>query len=576
MRGWGAPPPTPAARIGGQPPFLPALGDASPRPHIPPSHPQAALAALVHRGPLTAPEVARFAPLPPPDARRALLVLLQHNLIAALPPAPPPATRGGVPNPGHRPRARFAARPAAFPALLRLPRCVMHARHVAGAPGAAVVAALAEHGRLRAGAVVGAAAARLREDRRAAGGRDGDGDDEGDARRALGALAAARLVERAPPAALAAAAPRARPKARAVPARAAPRRAPAVRDEDDDDGVEILANAYAEVRFEVGEAENEGGDSAPRKRGRAASPADAAADVKAAPAVLRINAAEFARVFRGEECVAAATARRGPAAGAVLAAALAAAADASPPAGGPGGDAAPASVSRDAVEAALDAAAHHGTLAAGGERAARADVDVGASLALLAADGCLALLPGGHCAPCWAAMLDRRRTAALEDALRARHGGGGARVFRLLAERKQLEAKAVAEAAMLPAKEGRALLYTLLRDGAVAVQDVPRGADRAPSRTLYTWRADAEAAVARLGASAAAAAGNAVARLVVEADRARVGEALALAADAARGAAAPPVSAARAAQLRTYSARRRMLWTRVLELERLITLLVAA
>ena len=42
------------------------------------------------------------------------------------------------------------------------------------------------------------------------------------------------------------------------------------------------------------------------------------------------------------------------------------------------------------------------------------------------------------------------------------------------------------------------------------------------------------------------------------------------------GAAAPPVSAARAAQLRTYSARRRMLWTRVLELERLITLLVAA
>ena len=59
----------------------------------------------------------------------------------------------------------------------------------------------------------------------------------------------------------------------------------------------------------------------------------------------------------------------------------------------------------------------------------------------------------------------------------------------------------------------------MLRAGYVALQDVPRTADHAPSRTIYTWRVTAELAIARLAAELPHAILNARLRLQHESDR---------------------------------------------------------
>ncbi|KAG2434127.1 hypothetical protein HXX76_007854 [Chlamydomonas incerta] len=75
-----------------------------------------------------------------------------------------------------------------------------------------------------------------------------------------------------------------------------------------------------------------------------------------------------------------------------------------------------------------------------------------------------------------------------EAVVKARFDTAGLRVFRLLALRGQLEQKQIADLAMLPAKDTREMLYRMLQGGFIMLQDIPKTADRAPSRTFYTWR----------------------------------------------------------------------------------------
>lgn len=49
-------------------------------------------------------------------------------------------------------------------------------------------------------------------------------------------------------------------------------------------------------------------------------------------------------------------------------------------------------------------------------------------------------------------------------------------------------------------QDAKELLYRLFRAGFVGMQEIPRTADHAPSRTLYTWRVDAAAAAEKLAA----------------------------------------------------------------------------
>jgi len=101
----------------------------------------------------------------------------------------------------------------------------------------------------------------------------------------------------------------------------------------------------------------------------------------------------------------------------------------------------------------------------------------------------------------------------VESVIRDRFGGPGLRVFRLLLLKGQLEQKQVADFSMLTPKDTRELLYRMLRAGFLSLQDIPRTADRAPSRTLYTWRANPAEAGAQLCGELYAGAGRVWSRI---------------------------------------------------------------
>lgn len=74
---------------------------------------------------------------------------------------------------------------------------------------------------------------------------------------------------------------------------------------------------------------------------------------------------------------------------------------------------------------------------------------------------------------------------------------------------------------MLPQKDTRELLYRMLRAGYLAMQDIPRTSDHAPSRTFYTFRVDVQAAYGRLAAEVCQGAGNVWLRLQAELSKER-------------------------------------------------------
>jgi len=82
------------------------------------------------------------------------------------------------------------------------------------------------------------------------------------------------------------------------------------------------------------------------------------------------------------------------------------------------------------------------------------------------------------------------RQVQLESVVRQKFGISGRRVLRLLFIRGHLEQKQVSDFSMLPAKDTRELLYGMLKEGFVFMQEVPRTSDRAPSRTIFTWYVD--------------------------------------------------------------------------------------
>ncbi|PKY37270.1 hypothetical protein RhiirA4_390145 [Rhizophagus irregularis] len=68
-----------------------------------------------------------------------------------------------------------------------------------------------------------------------------------------------------------------------------------------------------------------------------------------------------------------------------------------------------------------------------------------------------------------------------EDVIMEKYGFKGVRIVRLLYEKGKLDEKAV---------KARQKLTELMSGGFVQIQEVPRSADRAPSRTFYLWDID--------------------------------------------------------------------------------------
>lgn len=92
----------------------------------------------------------------------------------------------------------------------------------------------------------------------------------------------------------------------------------------------------------------------------------------------------------------------------------------------------------------------------------------------------------------------RLRTDLIEALIRARFGQPSARIFRVLLDRKMLEEKTISKVAMMTAKETRERLYQLLQYGIVHMQEVPKTADHAPSRTFFLWTVPLTLVVSRL------------------------------------------------------------------------------
>lgn len=77
--------------------------------------------------------------------------------------------------------------------------------------------------------------------------------------------------------------------------------------------------------------------------------------------------------------------------------------------------------------------------------------------------------------------------ATLESVVQERFGSRSARIFRLLLRKRHLEQKQVEDFAMIPAKEAKDMLYKLLSENLVLLQEIPKTPDHAPSRTFYLY-----------------------------------------------------------------------------------------
>lgn len=78
-------------------------------------------------------------------------------------------------------------------------------------------------------------------------------------------------------------------------------------------------------------------------------------------------------------------------------------------------------------------------------------------------------------------------TATLESIVQERFGSRCARIFRLLLRKKHLEQKQIEDLAMIPAKEAKEMMYRMLSSNIIALQEIPKTPDHAPSRTFYLY-----------------------------------------------------------------------------------------
>ncbi|KAF8431810.1 hypothetical protein L210DRAFT_867070 [Boletus edulis BED1] len=84
----------------------------------------------------------------------------------------------------------------------------------------------------------------------------------------------------------------------------------------------------------------------------------------------------------------------------------------------------------------------------------------------------------------------RMRRRVLEAVTRERHGDDGVRIVRLLLDVGKMDEKHIAKVAMMANKDVRPLLSALSSDFLISTQEVPRSADRNPTRTFFLWHVD--------------------------------------------------------------------------------------
>ncbi|KAF8599598.1 hypothetical protein BDV93DRAFT_497587 [Ceratobasidium sp. AG-I] len=126
---------------------------------------------------------------------------------------------------------------------------------------------------------------------------------------------------------------------------------------------------------------------------------------------------------------------------------------------------------------------------------------------------------GGKVAIELEAITRRLKRGVLEGAVRDRWGDHACRILRVLDEKGKLHEDHIAKIAMLAPNDVRVIVNTLNTANIVALQEVPKSADRQPARTIYLWYIDSARAHATVLASLHDTLGNCVERLDTEKER---------------------------------------------------------
>ncbi|KAL4423849.1 hypothetical protein ABPG75_001150 [Micractinium tetrahymenae] len=500
------------------------------------------IGCLVDHGMQQYGELVRASGLAPPQLRAALLVLIQHNYVNCYLKEEPPTLRGPGPS--------YYLYEVALPRILqslRVPRFLTHIADDHGQESVRLIHNLLEHGRLRWDQLLKAVCSEAAE--------EGEGEEPPPDPEVLAnkfrSLVMERYVERVPPCNLPPPAQQVHPNARKK--KAAPK--PGSEEEADlqrEQSEVQQRQGYQEARFQL--SADLGGDAAligseaaaekqagKRKRGKDATAEEpakkrgrkkagdagqaaaetaaaeaAAAGAKSAgvaagqneeePVLWRVNYDEFNRRFRNDIIVSTVKLKYGVDAGHAVHGLLL------------------ANARFEQTAHTVETVVLSVNDASGALRRAEKEVpdNIDAVLGELSED-VFGLLesrgqgPGGEqFVMNFPRILNLARLLELEAVVKNKFGPHGMRIWRLLLLMGQLEQKQVADLAMLTKEEAREKLYGMLKAGYLALQDVPRTADHAPSRTFYTWRANPGVVNARMASDLYRAAGNLHARLAHE------------------------------------------------------------
>ncbi|OSD02907.1 hypothetical protein PYCCODRAFT_1435188 [Trametes coccinea BRFM310] len=88
----------------------------------------------------------------------------------------------------------------------------------------------------------------------------------------------------------------------------------------------------------------------------------------------------------------------------------------------------------------------------------------------------------------------RLQRRVLEAVARERHGDEGVRIMRLLLDTGMMDEKQISKIGMMAPKDVRPLLSAMSAESLVSLQEVPKSADRNPTRMFYLWYVDLQKA----------------------------------------------------------------------------------
>ncbi|KAL2652424.1 hypothetical protein R1flu_020552 [Riccia fluitans] len=439
---------------------------------------------LVYKGPLVLPEIARYTEMNPTQLKNSILVLVQHNCIqgyklfqeAAGPNAPKVFTSylGLTDNILHRTR---------FPKFLSIVRDEL------GGEAEALLEGLLEHGRLTLEQVIQRAAARAGK---------AEAEVELPLKQTFAALVRSHYIERCPTpeptvAPKAMEPPKKIPRGPSSKGRAA--KIAAIKNaESEYDRIVSAAAALDTERFrvpssleEVGETGMENGDvtmadpvasGQKRKRDALAMDAKTMAVVDEKEVLWRANYEELVRKLRHQACVEQVKSRIDAAAGTVLGAMLEMTRNSE-------------TVAKPEVSAPLSMAAIMQAVTMTPEGRTMTMERIRGALHQMAQETIGFITRSGEGGSSYTINMNKiielARRNEVEAIVLQRYGRESCRIFRLLMMKGQMEQKQVAGMAMVQLKDARELLYRLLKEQYVCVQEVAKSAEHSAQKSIYLW-----------------------------------------------------------------------------------------